>query len=263
MSGTVQSWDLVEHLFDASVAPERLERLIATWDAQMEQAGEGPARISGLAGSAFANQIAGVLQILEQLHAAELRRATDLLSSILGAAVVLAQDGTVVAANDAAARLFGLRPGGSVRALPLTESDLDAFEAQLGSVAAAGNGAREGILRCRPIGFDHAVVVHLRSMRADGSRPLVLAVTSELGWPPEVPATLARVFGLTPSEIDVVRQLTAGGTVAGIAATSARRAATVRSQLHAVLQKTGTATQAELLRLVILLLQSTTANVAP
>ena len=39
MESKVQSWQLVEHLFDASVGPERVDELIASWDAQMEQGG--------------------------------------------------------------------------------------------------------------------------------------------------------------------------------------------------------------------------------
>ncbi|WP_188716415.1 hypothetical protein, partial [Paracoccus acridae] len=107
MEDKVRSWQLVEHFLDASVSPERVDELIAAWDAQMERAGMSQPRLAEFAGPAFAHQIAGVLQILEQLQAAELRRANDLLSSMLGAALVLMGDGTVVASNDAAAGLFG------------------------------------------------------------------------------------------------------------------------------------------------------------
>jgi len=34
MTGEVRPWELVEHLFDASVSPERLDKLITAWDAQ-------------------------------------------------------------------------------------------------------------------------------------------------------------------------------------------------------------------------------------
>ena len=260
MENKVRSWNLVEHLFDASVSPERLDELIAAWDAQAEHAGLDQPRLSEFAGSAFAHQIAGVLQILEHLHAAELRRANDLLSSMLGAAMVLAHDGAVVAANDAARRLFGVRPGGSVRAMPLGPADLDAFAERLAEIA-AGTG-REDIVRLCPAGHDHAVLVHLKAMHGESPRH-VLAVTSELDWPEAVPDFLARVFRLTPAETEVFRLLAAGGTVAGIAAATGHSAGTVRSQLHAVLQKTGTRTQAELMRLAVLLLQSVPADAEP
>jgi pimeloyl-ACP methyl ester carboxylesterase/DNA-binding CsgD family transcriptional regulator len=88
-------------------------------------------------------------------------------------------------------------------------------------------------------------------------------VTSELDWPQAVPEFLARVFKLTPAEIEVMRLLVGGGTVAGIAAATGRGTGTVRSQLHAVLQKTGTRNQAELMRLAVLLVQSVPAGAEP
>lgn len=262
MAGKVRSWELVEHLFDASVSPERLDELIAAWDAQAVQAGLDSQPLAEFAGPGFARQIAGVLQVLEQLQAAELRRADDLLSSMLSAAMVLTRDGSVVAANEAAGRLFGLRPGGSIRQMPLAPADLPAFAARLAEIAAGSNGERDGILRLRTAGTDRAVLVHLKAMEG-GSCRHVLAVTSELGWSEVIPRFLARVFLLTPAEIEVMRLLAIGGTVAGIAATTGRSPGTVRSQLHAVLQKTGTGTQAELVRLAVLLMQSVPAAAAP
>ncbi|QDA35894.1 hypothetical protein E4191_17245 (plasmid) [Paracoccus liaowanqingii] len=262
MTGKVRSWELVEHFFDASVSPERLNELIAAWDAQATHAGLEGSLLSGFAGSAFAHQVAGVLQVLEQLHAAELRRANDLLSSILGAAMVLAQDGTIVAANDAAGRLFGLRQGGSIRDMLLDAADIHAFAMRLVEISSGVSCEREGILRLRLAGSNRTTLIHLKEM-VDGSRRHVLAVTSELAWSDAVPDFLARVFALTPAEIEVMRLLTAGDTVAGIAAAAGRSPGTVRSQLHAVLQKTGTGTQAELVRLSLLLMQSVPAAAEP
>ncbi|WP_374300786.1 hypothetical protein [Paracoccus sp. (in: a-proteobacteria)] len=263
MAGKVRSWDLVEHLFDASVGPERVGELIAAWDGQMDQSGLDQPRLSDFAGPAFAQQIAGVLQVLDQLQAAELRQANDLLSSMLGAAMVLAPDGSVVAANDAAGRLFGLQPGASIRQMPLDPADIDALAARLAEIAASGVNPAEDILRLQPPGLDHAVLVHLKAMQGEGSRVHVLAATSEFDWPPAVPAFLARVFGLTPAEIEVMRLLAGGATIAGIAAATGRGRGTVRSQLHAVFQKTGTGSQAELMRLAVLLLQSVPAGAGP
>ena len=258
MENKVQSWQLVEHLFDASVGPERVDELIAAWDAQMERAGLNQSRLDDFAGPAFAHQIAAVLQILEQLQATELRQADDLLSSVLGAAMVLMGDGPVMAANEQARRLFCLGPGGSIRLMPVDPDDLDTLAARLAEIA-AGTLA-EDILRLRAIGFDHAVLVHLKAMGSEGSRRRVLAVTSELDWPQAVPKFLARVFKLTPAETEVMRLLVGGGTVAGIASATGRGTGTVRSQLHAVLQKTGTRNQAELMRLAVLLVQSVPAG---
>ena len=214
MESEIRSWELVENLFDSSVSPERLHELIAVWDSQIERSGLGHVRLADAAGSAFALQVAGVLQVLEQVQAAELRRVSDLLSTMLGAAMVLADDGAVIAANDAAAAVFGLLPGSSIRSMPLTVTDLDEFAARLAEVAEAGIGG-ESVVRLRPTGLERTVLVHLKAMRSDNGAARVLAVTSEIAWPSAVADFLARAFGLTAAEIAVVRQVAAGGSVAG------------------------------------------------
>jgi DNA-binding NarL/FixJ family response regulator/pimeloyl-ACP methyl ester carboxylesterase len=256
----VGSWDLVEHLFDASVSPERLDALIAHWDSQLQRGAPAQAiRLADVAGSGFAREIAGVLQILEQLHAAELRRVNDLLSSMLGAAMVLSADGEVVAANEAAGAVFGLRPGGTLAAMPLEPAAASELAARVAEVAGGG----EAVVQLRPPGLDRVVLVHLKALRGEGSRRDVLAITSELAWPEAVSAFLARVFALTPAEVELMRLLAAGGTVGAIAEATGRSQGTVRSQLHAVLQKTGTRSQAEAVRLAMLLLQSVPAEAEP
>ncbi len=262
MENDIQPWELVEHLFGTSVSPERQDELIAIWDAQIERSGLGHVRLGDAGASAFAQQIAGVLQVLEQLHATELRRVNDLLSAMLGAAMVLSDDGSVVAANEAAAVVFRLQPGGSIRSMPLSDADIEEFGARLADVAATGLGT-ESIVRLRPTGFERTVLVHLKAMRGGDRRPRILAMTSELSWPAEVSDYLARAFALTAAEIAVVRLVVAGETVAGIAAATGRSAGTLRTQLHSALRKTGTQSQAELVRLAILLMQSVPADAEP
>ena len=55
MEDKVRSWQLVEHFLDASVSPERVDELIAAWDAQMERAGMSQPRLAEFAGPAFAH----------------------------------------------------------------------------------------------------------------------------------------------------------------------------------------------------------------
>jgi pimeloyl-ACP methyl ester carboxylesterase/DNA-binding CsgD family transcriptional regulator len=218
-------------------------------------------RLADCAGSAFAQQIAGVLVILEQLHAAELQRVNDLLSEIRTAAMVLTDDGQVVATNDAARAAFGLEPGGSLRSMPLDGAGLAELTERVAEVAA--EESREEIVQLRPSGLDRLLMVHLKAMPSGSRTPQVMAITSELVWPEKVSEFLARVFALTGAEIEVMRLLTAGGTVAGIARATRRSPGTVRSQLHAILEKTGTRSQAEAVRLAMLLLESVRVEAEP
>jgi DNA-binding NarL/FixJ family response regulator len=81
-------------------------------------------------------------------------------------------------------------------------------------------------------------------------------VTSERAWPERLSAFLAEVFGLTPAEVALARAIADGGTLTAVAAATRRSISTVRSQLHAVLQKTNTESQADLARLLGLLRRS-------
>ena len=106
-------------------------------------------------------------------------------------------------------------------------------------------------------------MVHLKPIGGRQGPRQVLAVSSEHVWTDEVSAVLVRAFGLTPAEVAVLRQLTAGETVAGIARATGRREGTIRTQLHALLAKTGARTQAELMRIATLLLNSVPCGVEP
>jgi DNA-binding CsgD family transcriptional regulator/PAS domain-containing protein len=69
---------------------------------------------------------------------------------------------------------------------------------------------------------------------------------------PLVPAeALARLFGLTPAERDVLLALADGRSPQGVAEVLGIALATVKSHLHKIFEKTGTSRQADLVRLVM------------
>jgi DNA-binding CsgD family transcriptional regulator len=61
-----------------------------------------------------------------------------------------------------------------------------------------------------------------------------------------VAAVLEQAFGLTPAEARLASQIAAGKTLAEIARQQGSGRETLRSQLKAVFEKTGTSRQAEL-----------------
>ncbi|WP_051521590.1 LuxR C-terminal-related transcriptional regulator [Rubellimicrobium mesophilum] len=104
---------------------------------------------------------------------------------------------------------------------------------------------------------------NVRALPFRHGRPCFLVVTSEQAWPERLSGFLAEYFRLTPAEIEVTRWLAAGGTVGAIAQATRRSAGTIRSQLHSILDKTGTASQADLVRLIGLLRQSVDIELSP
>ena len=93
------------------------------------------------------------------------------------------------------------------------------------------------------------VLVHLKAMRGGTGRRRVLAITSELPGRRGVAEFLARAFALTAAEIEVCGCSSPAEPWRGSPRPPAAAPGTVRTQLHAILQKTGTAARPRLVRL--------------
>lgn len=252
--------DLVERIYETSVEPERLTALIEDWDRRITSAdSNGVVRLDLFGDQSFARHVERALEILERLSCAEMRRADELLAGLRSAAMVLTDRGIVHAANGPAHVIFGLFPSANVRSLPFPEPEIAELADRVAAVAASG---LDEIVQLRSTGLERTIVLHLKAIGGGMGRQ-VLAVSSEHFWTDEVSAMLVRAFGLTPAELGVLRRLTAGETVAGIALATGRREGTVRTQLHALLGKTATRTQAELIRIATLLLNSVPSTAEP
>ena len=77
---------------------------------------------------------------------------------------------------------------------------------------------------------------------------------------PSAAALLAETFGLSPAEVDLVRQLLAGHALKDTARDSGRSEHTVRNQTKSILAKTGAPGQVDLVRLVAFLLSEDTSH---
>ena len=126
---------------------------------------------------------------------------------------------------------------------------------RMDTLLARGPGA-ETVVSLRSPDTDRLVVLHLRTIEAERGTRQLLAISSECIWPERLSELLADAFDLTAAEIGVLRAITAGDTVAQIAGRAGRSQGTVRTQIHALLAKTGARSQVELVRLTNLLLRS-------
>ncbi|MFQ8433392.1 LuxR C-terminal-related transcriptional regulator [Amaricoccus sp. W119] len=245
---------LVDHLYETSVEPRQLAALIDDWDRRI--AAEDPigfARLDLLGDQTFSGHLERALEILARLNAAEQQQAHLLLGGLRNAAMVVSRNGVLVAANGAARLAFGLSPTENIRAMPFSGADLGSM---LDRVAAVAESGLDEIVQLSQTGCDRPVIFHLQRIGDERGSARVLAVSSERAWSEEVSAALVRTFGLTPAEVAVLRQLTVGATVSEIALTTNRSEGTIRTQLHALLTKTGTRSQADLVRIANLLLSS-------
>lgn len=188
-------------------------------------------------------------------RASELEHVLDGLK----AGVFLANsEGRVLHANAAGNEL--LAEGDALRARNgrLSPSDLGAASALSLALAAAGNGTLpagdtgHAIALAGPDG-DH-FALHLLPLvngkrRADGAAAAVF-VQRTTQVPTIAPDLVARAFGLTPAEQRVLGHIVEAGSVAEAAERLRVSETTVKTHLHRVFSKTGTARQADLVKLL-------------
>lgn len=218
--------DFVDQLYEATVEPERFDALIVQWDARLAQSGDDlEHRLADIRSETFLRHVERAIAVLDSLNAFEFQELDGHLAAVPSPAVVFALSGAVVASNEAARTAYALYPGSSVRSIAADPGDLHALAEALGRIALRPEEQGE-ILRCRSLGGRRDVHVHLRPVEGRRGLRHVLMVSSELPW---------------------------DDAVGEIALDTDRRESTIRSQLHAILAKTGTESRAEVLRLAGLL----------
>jgi DNA-binding NarL/FixJ family response regulator len=214
------------------------------------------------------------MQLRHRLHPSP--TATDPALSTLDAlrtpVAVVDADLRIVLANNAAEiivashkglKILDQKVGPGPRAKVLTalhHEDQGAMSALV--QAAAVRGASGGGLRVRDAALNPTLAVLVSPLPcrlADGSKGLsgrvpgraliLLRDLAEASRAPD-PDVLRRVFGLTRAEAEVACALYGGATKSAVAATRGLRESTIRSQVDAILLKTGTANLRDLERLL-------------
>lgn len=190
---------------------------------------------------------------------ASLKEAVDALQT---GVVFLNANGHIVHANEAAEALLGglrsktvihERLGLSNRAADQQLRDLIAHaatgEAKCGnrSVTITVNDPAGGVylLHALPL-----TVGKRRQLGQDADAVVALYLRKAEFMPASIPQVIATQFNLTPSELRVLLAIVEGGGVAEAADALGLGEATVKTHLHRLFSKTGTARQAELVKLV-------------
>lgn len=257
MEAPEQSNALVESLYEISVEPGRLLDLVREWSERIEADPHRTLATCQKAEATFARHVERALAILDEVSAFEFGRLDDLLAGIAAPAMVLSERGVIVAANAAARSVFGLSAGCAIAHMRLAGPDLATLAERLATVA-GGAGPDTDVVRLDRSGHDVALWLVLRRLDTGRRQRHVLALSTEHPWDEAAGRALGDVFGMTGAETGLVRRLVAGETVGSVARRSGRSEGTIRSQLHAVLSKTGARTQAELSRLTVALIQALT-----
>ncbi len=239
---------LVESIYDIVVAPERLEELVDAWT-QALQRGAPELSLSGLLAEpklfAHVKRVEAVLQGYVVDNEPVVEGWTNRLAS---AAFIADRNGKILSANSAAKSAFGLRIGEYLSALGLTEEDEEALAHQLGQGTAVARAGELCVMRLarrdNPLPIMARLIFSLQ-----GNPDHVGVITSVVRWPRRIGDVLRATFGATEAEVEALRDLVLGQSVKEIAAATGRSEATLRSHVRALLDKTETRTQTELIRM--------------
>lgn len=245
---------LVDRVYDISVSPERMEDLIDKWTARLN-GGPYIKNFGALSEPPVFKHVQRAERILRELIALSVEdhdSARDWVENARAAAIVVSRAGVVVAVNAAARATLSLSPGNALSALPVVPDDL-ALLTELIEHLDTARDTDVRLLRLKQVSENAPILI--RIVESVGGDPDQIGlVTSVLAWPAILSAQLTATFRLTQSEALVLKDLTLGFSVKEIAERTGRFESTIRSHVHALLEKTGTRSQLELVRVTLGLL---------
>lgn len=241
--------EIVERLYDVAVDPIRLEELLEVWEGRA-----APLRDAAipLEDPEIEAHMARATVFLDRYEAALGEAAPrSPLADIPRSAAFLSDGGAAIqAANRPAEQAFGIRDGGPFAGLPFEEEDRSLLAGVIRRVAAR-KAEKVATLRIRSTVTGSPVILRVSPVEGGAARPLALVVSTELVWPEGFQTTVQEAFGLTVAEVEIVRGVTLGLPLRDIAEARGRSVETVRTQVRSVLAKTETHSQAELVRVVL------------
>ncbi|KNG92522.1 helix-turn-helix domain-containing protein [Pseudaestuariivita atlantica] len=244
--------DLIGRVYDVALDPSRYEDLLDKWESTVAPLRQAQDATLLLDEPGIVGHFERADAVLEGMGA---KRSTDEIALLLQqfdtvAAVVISERLDVAGLNEAAAHLLGTGQGARLTSFPLEAEDRAALARQIARML--GDASSEpSVFRVRREEEGQFIVFHMRRAARASGEPIVIAVTSDLRWPKGFGDILAEAFSLSAAETDVVRLLVECCSVKDIAETRGRSVETVRAQIKAILGKTETRSQIELIRLAL------------
>lgn len=246
--------EVIDRLYEVAVDPSRYEALLDHWEKmiQPQRAAANSAGVPGAAPVLGLKQFEGHFQRADQVLDRAIRDGDGTAVGRIERVAAFAVDRALVLTevNAAASRVFGVTPGAKVADLALGEGETDQVGAQIARLFSS-NSAGTVLLRTRAARTDRMMLLHLRLTRPEQGAAQVIVVSSELVWPAGFSDMLRGAFDLTQAEAEVMQALAEGQGLAEIAAARGRSIETVRAQLKAIMSKTETRSQSELVRLTL------------
>jgi pimeloyl-ACP methyl ester carboxylesterase/DNA-binding CsgD family transcriptional regulator len=248
-----QKAQIVDRLYDVAMDPILLEDLLDVWEGSVAPLRVGPVEAAiELDDPDIAAHVKRASVFLDRTEAAHPESTQkSILADIPRAAAFLTDGGSSIAACNRAARVaFGLADGGPISTLPFDAEDVATLRGVVRKVA-GGRAEKVVILRIRSLTTGSPVIVRVSAVESEAKPPLALVTSTELVWPAGFAETVQEAFGLTGAEVAIVQGISLGLPLKTIADDRGRSVETVRTQLRSILAKTETHSQAELVRVVL------------
>lgn len=221
---------MIQMAYRVAVKPELFANLIETWDHFVENVGDEETA------AVLRGHFEQAERIVGDPRLDRMRNLDAILQLVAAPAILVDEDGSLVAGNDAGLGIVGVEPGAAVS--PLLDDDwrpTDTAEPHYFRVTLGGTALLAASTDV-PVSQDGASVVLIRLEASQ--------------WSDALRDTLLGTYDLTPTEIETTRFLHEGRSLSEIAGIRARSLETVRSQLKSILRKTGSHRQAALLQLL-------------
>lgn len=244
--------ELISRLYDVALDPTRYEALLDQWESVMRpmRGTDSAAHNRASQGAFFTEHFRRADAFLDNVGPDVDPNEVFLAQFDKAAALLFGPGLGIVGLNTAAAATFGVQKSQRVQDLPIAEEDITVLADKVTRMQREAN-PDPAVFRVRSKDLSQIIIFHMRQHRIEGADPVVLAITSHVGWPENFSALLVDAFTFTSAEVDVVRQLIECASIKEIAAKRGRSVDTVRAQIKSVLAKTELNSQVELVRLVL------------
>ncbi|MDJ0921740.1 MAG: hypothetical protein QNI84_11475 [Henriciella sp.] len=238
---------LVDRIYAAAIEPERYTELVDAWLQQTRELNDAATLNSALQAH-FHRAADLVVDSRPGQSAAGHDRLQDLLVDGVTAELIVSAEGIVETANETARTAYGVLPGDHIEVLPIDARSADQLIRSISDVAAADGEHLVRLIRTRDEG---PLIAALSAFSGRDGEPFILMRCNDLSWTEDLDKVVAEAFELTAAELDIFKFAIDKMDVAEIAEARDSALTTVRSQMRAIYEKTGTHGQVELVRLAI------------
>ncbi len=244
--------ELISRLYDVALDPTRYEALLDQWESVMRplRSSDSAAHNRASQGAFFTEHFRRADAFLDNVGPDVDPNEVFLAQFDKAAALLFGPNLGIVGLNTAAIDAFGVQKSQRVLDLPIDEEDAAVLAEKIARMLRE-TSPDPSVFRVRSKDLSQIIIFHMRQHLVEGAGPVVLAITSHVGWPDNFSALLVDAFTFTSAEVDVVRQLIECASIKEIAAKRGRSVDTVRAQIKSVLAKTELNSQVELVRLVL------------